>query len=100
MRIYIRHHMIHLGTGILISVVHEKRVESFGASPALLKREIPKKNVATASEEKNPLFGFAPGANKKTPGANERTLSYRPASVTEYRLHTVLLRSSKPPSIP
>ena len=61
MRIYIRRHQIHLGYRHFNQRCTWKRIESFGWDPVLLKRGIPKKNnVATASEEKNPLFGRAP----------------------------------------
>ena len=86
MRIHIRRHMIHLGYGRLMEDVHGKRMKSFGGKPASSKKErFLKRMSLTASSKKNPLSGFSPGANKKS-------LSYRQASVTEHRPHTVLLR--------
>ena len=49
MRIYIRHHTIHFGYRHLIGVVHEKRMRELRRKADLAKRrEIPKKQVATA----------------------------------------------------
>ena len=85
MRIHIRRHMIHLRRPFNQGRTW-KRMKSFGGKPASSKKErFLKRMSLTASSKKNPLSGFTPGANKKN-------LSYRPASVTEYRPHTVLLR--------
>ena len=84
MRIHIRRHMIHLRRPFNQGRTW-KRMKSFGGKPASSKKErFLKRMSLTASSKKNPLSGFTPGANEKEPQLQ--------ASVTEYRLHTILLR--------
>ena len=61
MRIHIRRHMIHLGTAILMSVVHGKRMEGFGGDPASLKGEVPKKECRHGLLKKKPIIRLYTG---------------------------------------
>ena len=67
MRIHIRHHTIHFGYRHLMGVVHEKRMKLRREADLAKKREIPK-NMFPRPTNKNLLFGFTPGANKKDSG--------------------------------